>query len=322
MRLRFTLISMALVIQVQAVEWERMAPLPEPASGFVAGAVKGKILVAGGTNWPGGVKHWMDSVWLFDPATNQWQAGPRLPHGVGYAACGSDGAKLYFAGGGDGPRAHREVYSLDEDMKLTHVGDLPGPLMYTSGALHNGVLHILGGAAEPEDWTHSHARHFAFVVADGKTGMLDPLEAFEHGVRIPAMAGAGGRLFAFTGTWFDEAVAVHNAADAFVYDKEWRRIRSYPWVARGVAAVTLDDGDIYLAGGYGSDDEGFLSKAWIYEVAKNRYLPALPLPIAASTCLVKCGAHVYYLGGEDVKKHRTDACFRVSIQDLTKSIQK
>src|SRR3569623_1444004 len=76
MRLRFTLISMALVIQVQAVEWERTAPLPEPASGFVAGAVKGKILVAGGTNWPGGVKHWMDSVWLFAPATNQWQAGP------------------------------------------------------------------------------------------------------------------------------------------------------------------------------------------------------------------------------------------------------
>ena len=322
MRARIITASLAFVsmTQAQGEGWEKQPPLPQPASGFVAGCVNGKIVVAGGTNWPGGVKRWLDSVAIFDPAKQAWRTGTKLPHPVAYAAFASDGSRLCFAGGGDGTRAHKEVYSLDEDLKLAHIADLPEPVMYTSGAIREGVLHVLGGIDDPEDWTHSHARHYGVTLADGKVTALAPLNELRNGVRLPALCMAAGKIFSFTGSWFDGAVQVRNLADAFACDENWTAIHSYPLAARGVAAVQLDDTHIYLSGGFGAD-EGFLSRAWIYEVRSNRYVPAAAQPITATTCLVKCGEHVYFLGGEDLQKHRTAACYRIRVSELLASIK-
>lgn len=75
--------------------WEKLPPLPAPAAGFMAASVNGKIIIAGGTNWRDGVKRWLDSVWLFDPATGEWQIGPALPHPVAYAAFAGDDPSLF-----------------------------------------------------------------------------------------------------------------------------------------------------------------------------------------------------------------------------------
>jgi N-acetylneuraminic acid mutarotase len=34
---------------------------------------------------------------------------------------------------------------------------------------------------------------------------------------------------------------------------------------------------------------------------------------------VKCGDRIYLLGGEDQKKHRTAACFRIRVSELLSS---
>src|SRR4051812_33088890 len=99
-------------------DWEPVAPLPEPNGGFVAGCVDGKIVIAGGTNWKDDTKRWLDEVHLFDPSSNHWTTGPKLPHSLAYAACASDGTKLFFAGGADGTVGRKEVYSLDANLKL------------------------------------------------------------------------------------------------------------------------------------------------------------------------------------------------------------
>src|SRR5688500_9107294 len=98
-----SLIALMHVTSLQA-DWEPVAPLPQPNGGFMAGCVGGKIIIAGGTNWKDDTKQWLDELHAFDPATNTWSAGGKLPHPLAYAACASDGSKLYFAGGADGTR--------------------------------------------------------------------------------------------------------------------------------------------------------------------------------------------------------------------------
>ncbi|MFA6543309.1 MAG: hypothetical protein WCS99_02715 [Limisphaerales bacterium] len=307
--------------QIHAASWESLPPLPEPNGGCMAGCAGGKIVVAGGTNWRDGVKRWLDTVWLFDPAINQWRTGPALPHPLAYAAFASDGARLYFAGGADGRQGRKETYAIDEHFKLTHHGDLPQPVVFGGGAIRDGRLNLLGGTPDPDDWSKVTANLQAVNLADGKSSPLPPLSGLSHGIGIPAVAVAGGVLYTFTGAWLDPAnQQVHNLSDAFAHNgtgNSWRRLAPYPKSARGVSAVALDERHIYLAGGYGTDEEGFLTTAFVYDVRKNQYQPATPLPFAACTCLVECGGFVYALGGEDKKKHRTAACFRIRISDLT-----
>ena len=99
----------------------------------------------------------------------------------------------------------------------------------------------------------------------------------------------------------------------------WRKLKPLPFAVRGLTAVALDDGRIYLAGGYKTDPEGFTDDALIYDVKSDSYSPARPLPYAAMVGLVALDGFVYCIGGEDKQKHRTDKFFRVRVDELTRS---
>ena len=311
-----TLIIFFVFIGLPALaDWEAMAPLPQPAAGFVAGGMDQKIIVAGGTNWPDGTKHWLDTIWAYDPATNVWSEGPRLPHPLAYAAYASGKDRLYFAGGADGKQARREIYSLDAELKLKRHGNLAKPLAFATGAMLNGQMHIVGGTPDPDDWSRVLPQHLIVTLRGDKTLESSPLD---QALGLPAMAHAANRLFLFTGAFFDTQKQVLNLDLARSWSQSWQSIASYPVAARGVTAVALSDTHLYLAGGYGTDNQGFLADAWLYDIPHDRYLPAVKLPIAATLALVRCGDHIYALGGEDQKKHRTAACFRIPITELLK----
>lgn len=302
-----------------AATWEKLPPLPEPAAGFVAGCVNGRIIVAGGTNWRDGVKRWLDTVWLFDPSTHQWTVGPKLPHSVAYAAFASDGKRLYFAGGADGKQGRKEIYTLDDQFKLTHLGDLPQPVVYGACALRDGQLHVFGGTPDPDDWSKGSNQLNAINLTTGSTTTLAALKDLPNPIGIPAVTAIGSQLYTFTGAWVDASLQGHNVAAAFQYDASsntWKPLAAYPKAIRGVFNVPLDEHHIYLAGGYGTDAEGFVAKAWIYDLRTNQYTPATPLPYSVNTTFVKCGDHIHMLGGEDQKKHRSDACWRIRVSDL------
>jgi len=311
--MKSTLMTFLLMSLPALADWEEVSPLPQPASGFVTGVVGDKIIVAGGTNWPDGTKHWLDTVWSYDPKTNVWSEGPPLPHPLAYAAHASSGDRLFFAGGADGKQARREIYSLNADLKVTQHGNLPKPLAFASAAILHGQMHIVGGTPDPDDWSRVLPQHLIITLRDAKSSKTSPLD---QGLGLPAIAHAANRLFVFTGAFFDTQKQVHNLDIARSWSQSWQTLASYPVPARGVATVTLSDARLYLAGGYGSDAQGFLADAWLYDIPHNRYLPAVKLPIAATLALVRCGDHIYALGGEDQKKHRTAACFRIPITEL------
>lgn len=301
-------------------DWEPIAPLPEPNGGCMAGSVAGKIIVAGGTNWKDGTKQWLDKVHVYDPATNRWSPGPALPHPIAYAAFASDGTKLYIAGGADGTQGRREVYALDAELRLKKVGELAAPVVFAGGAVSGGRLCLVGGTPGPDDWSKAVSDLYTFDLHTGTAGVAVPIAGLNHGLGIPAVAVAGGRLFSFTGAWLDGASnEVRNMAETFVHDfakGSWNAAAPSPQAVRGLAAVTLDDNQIYLAGGYGTDAEGFLNKAFVYDVQAGRHVPAKALPFTAATCLVLCDGFVYALGGEDEKKHRTAQCWRIRTAEL------
>jgi N-acetylneuraminic acid mutarotase len=307
------------VTSLQA-DWEPVAPLPQPNGGFLAGCVSGKIVIAGGTNWKDDTKRWLDEVHIFDPSTNQWSTGPKLPHSLAYAACASDGTRLFFAGGADGTRGRKEVYSLDANLKLTKLGELPQPVVFAGGAFRAGKLCMLGGSPDPDDWSQTTAELREVDVVTAKVTSLPPLAALRHGFGIPGIAMAGDHLFMFTGAWLDPATKeVANMAEAFSYDfatRSWRPLAPFYKAVRGLNEVALDERHIYLAGGYGTDAEEFLVEAFIYDVQAERYTPAKPMPFRSLSCLVKCGGFIYALGGEDKKKHRTDQCWRIRVEEL------
>jgi len=302
-------------------QWQPIAPLPEPNGGFAAGCVEGKIVIAGGTNWRDGIKRWLDKTWCYDPTTDHWSAGPALPHAVAYAACGSDGARLYLAGGADGKQALKEIWALDAKMTLSKVGLLPKLIAFPGGAVRDGILYVLGGTPDADDWSKASRDLIAVNLANGQTILLPEWSGLSHGLGIPAMAVLGSRLHAFTGAWLDPSdQQVKNLSEAFAYDAakiSWQATVPFPRAMRGVAAVALDDHRVYLAGGYGADEEGFLAQAWIYHQESNAYSQATALPLAICTTLVKCGDFIYALGGEDQKKHRTVQCFKISVHSLS-----
>jgi hypothetical protein len=100
-------------------------------------------------------------------------------------------------------------------------------------------------------------------------------------------------------------------------DKVWRKLRPLPYAVRGLSALPLGEKQIYLAGGYKGDAEGFTDEAFIYDVAADAYVPAPKLPYKAMVTLVECAGDAYCLGGEDKQKSRTDACYRIPLQALT-----
>ena len=313
--------TLACASSLLADPWKSLAPLPEPNAGFAAGWVDGKLVIASGTNWPDGVKRWLKKTWIYDPGANRWTPGPDLPRPLAYGAGASDGQRLWIAGGADGRQARNEVLGLAKDGRWEQVGTLNSTLSFAGGAFAEGMLWIYGGTSDPDDWKQVTTM-LSSVSASGKAFAENPLRREGPGIGLPAMTASGGKVYAFTGAWLSaENGQVQNASEAAVYDIAsglWTKLTSYPVSARGVAAVALDEQHVYLAGGYGTEKEGFLDAAWIYDVRAQQYRKALPLPIKALTCLVKGEDAVYALGGEDQKKHRSAACFRIPVAALLK----
>jgi hypothetical protein len=309
---------------IAAAEWEPIAPLPVPNGGFAAGAVQGQIVIAGGTTWKDDVKVWLDDVWIYDAATNQWKPLGKLPHPLAYGVAAEVEEGLLIAGGFDGKQARDEVLKIDADRKIAITPHelSQGTSLAVGGLLGSGIhksLFVFGGSPDPAKLDGVLPFGQQVLLDAGKTEQL-PEDKSVH-LFISTGAVSGNLFYAFTSARATSATTVENLSEARVFRAEtkvWTPIRPYPMPWRGVTALRLDDTQIYLAGGYGGDPESFRSAAFVYDTKKNTYRLGKSLPIAAMIGLVSDGKYVYCLGGEDAKKHRTDKCWRIPQEELLK----
>ena len=312
------LIAVACATMAPAAGWEQRAPLPVPNGGFVAAAVGGRIVIAGGTTWDGDTKRWLNQVWSYDPATDRWSEAGRLPSALAYPASVQVGDTLWWAGGSSGETTHRALWTLGGDLAPRLVSRLTEGFVYAAAATVGLELHVVGGTDDQAALDRVSRR---FRSIDLKTGRVTELPPYpEAGLTTGTAVAVDGRILVFGGArWDATARTVINHAAAHAYDTRTQRWSALPPLRhanRGITAITLDPRRIYLAGGYENDDTGFVSSAVIFDPENPRYRPATPLPYAGMVTLVKVGDWVYCLGGEDRKRHRSAAVHRIAADQL------
>ncbi|MDZ4402661.1 MAG: kelch repeat-containing protein [Prosthecobacter sp.] len=300
-----------------AGEWEALPSMPEPNGGFFCGVAHGKICVVGGTNWEGGKKNWLKAVRAYDPMTRTWTKLKDLENPVAYGAVLRDGDVFAYVGGSDGKQAVKTLASIEEKMSPVHLPGLPASVVSIAGG-SVGNRHIIAGGTDDalnvagvQRATHA----IEFVAGSWKVGKLAdyPGKPFS----TAASAVVGDELLIFGGMNYVEATQqVVNTTEAYAFSPEknvWRRLKPLVIARRGMCAVALDEGLVYLAGGYA---EEFTTDAFIYDAKTDSYRPAKSLPYAAMVSLVKHDGFVYCLGGEDKKQSRTDKFFRIPLAEL------
>lgn len=306
-----------LTTPLPAEPWETLPPLPEANGGFACAVVGDRLVLAGGTNWVNEEKRWLDRVRVFDTTTRIWTEAGRLPKAAAYGVAGTRDGALWLAGGSDGSGAHDTLLRVSANGAAPRIFAMPagsGAVLATGG-VHDDTLILAGGVPDPAQLTGAHTRVQRLRLSDGSVEHLPDLPG--PGRFTAAGTVAANQLFVFGGAeWTDGTV--RNRDDAFALDLQnpqaWRPLRPLPAAVRGLTAVALDDRHLYLAGGYRTD--AFTAEAWLYDVANDRYTPAPPLPFAAMTTLVRCGEHVYCLGGEDRQRARSAACYRIPVSAL------
>lgn len=294
--------------------WQRMPDLPEPNGGMICFAAGEDILVAGGTNWESDSKRWLSKRWRFDAKANSWKPLPPLPAPLGYAA--GDGS--FTAGGSDGQKSSDAVLEWKVDHLPQQLARLPQPLTLAGAGFADDRLFVIGGAADIADFSTVTAHCYEW-----RSGLKEAprLPDYPAGpTALVAVAAGKGRVFAFTGaTWEAAGKQVVNRNAAFAFDlatKAWKPIRPYPFAARGVTAVALDEKRVFLAGGFKSAEEGFTDESFIYDTTSDRYEPSARLPIRSMVHLIKTRDWLWALGGEDRPKHRSAACWRIRVSEL------
>ncbi|MCX6840041.1 MAG: hypothetical protein NTX35_19835 [Verrucomicrobia bacterium] len=332
-------LSLALVSTAHA-QWEQLPPLPEPNGGFICGHSNGKIVVLGGTNWEGGKKNWLKVAHFYDPVNRTWRSSHNMSEPVAYAAAFQGEHHFAFMGGFDGLRSAMFFGWAEEPKPVQHFNfGQPDDMVLSASGMIDEKLIVVGGLADPAKIESVHRktvilewgkeeRHFFRTENAGST----PGYRLQHNFKVTrlvdypgkpfATAGSavvGDELFVFGGMNYDAAARLPaNSVEAYAFSPEknvWRALKPLSAANRGLTAVALDDGHIYIAGGYRDD---FTAEAVIYDVKADSYWKAPPIPYAAMVGLVKLDGFVYCLGGEDKKQSRTDKFFRVPVSELLK----
>jgi len=310
--------SFALTMNAIASNWEPLAPLPEPNGGSISGAVGDQLILLGGTNWKDDVKQWITRIHAYDPKANAWRESGVLAAPLAYAATGEHAGALWFASGSSGTNTHKAVWKIDRTGMVKNVFTLGSGFVLAGGAIVGSSLYVLGGT---DDMNHIERATNTFLAIDLLRGHTTKLPDYpEPSFITGASAACGSRFFAFGGARWNAAsntVANHSSAHEFdTTTKRWEKLAPLPYAVRGLTALALDERHILLAGGYKNDPEEFTAESFIYDVNSDRYTATTPLPYKAMVSLVKLGDWVYCLGGEDKKKHRSDAMFRIRLNEL------
>ncbi len=129
------------------VAWQRLADLPVPVDSAAVAAYKGRIWVAGGLTNNGDTK--LTSTYVYDPATDKWADGPKLPRPISHAALVATPWNLYFLAGWIQAGGSKQVLKLSADER-SWVQDVDLPENRVDGAASfDGTGLVFAGGSRP-----------------------------------------------------------------------------------------------------------------------------------------------------------------------------
>jgi len=198
--------------------FDELPPLPDPIgfAGPFAGVSGDRLIVAGGTNfpgkpiWDGGTKVWYDDVFVLDDPKGRWKKLPtKLPRPLGYGVSISSTEGLICIGGSDSKRHYADVtiLRLDGDKLESHaLPSLPARRAMMSGELIGRTIYLAGGIETPESTAAAHS--FWALDLDHLDAGWQLLETWPGPERHCALAGATDDSF-----YLASGIALHPGPD-------------------------------------------------------------------------------------------------------------
>ena len=289
--------------------WQALPPLPDK-EGFAApfaGVLEGRLIVAGGANfpdkrpWEGGVKVWYDAIWSLDGPEGEWRQVGRLPYPLAYGVSLTVPEGMLCLGGSDATRHHATCFwlRLDEQghPQTEPLPPLPRACANFCGVVMGRQVWVAGGLEKPEA-----------TEALNTLWSLD-LERLDRGWQEHAPWPGRGRMLAMAGAhqgWFYLVGGAalkpgpDGKAERVWLRETWRYSPSQGWEAlsdlpqAAVAAPTplpLENDRLLLLGGddgsqvHASPEahQGFSKDILAYDVATNTWSSSGQLPLGLVT---------------------------------------
>lgn len=203
------------------IQWNQLPPLPdrEGFAGMFAGVVSGRLVVAGGANfpngypWEGGKKYWYDSIYVLDAKTSPaWKKlNLKLPKPLAYGVSWSDQNRLICAGGETGPsigdqtdrppECLAEVFAIeliDDTFQIKPLPSLPVPSKDACGVKLGNRLIFFGGLNSNQA-TRASSSMITLDLSEKTPHWLET-SSFPAAPRVQAVAAEhDGRLLIFSG---------------------------------------------------------------------------------------------------------------------------
>lgn len=189
---------------LESPDWRRLANIPDTSgfAGSFAGIAGGRLIVAGGANfpdrppWEGGRKEWHDRVFVLDEADGDWRPLGRLPRPLGYGGSVTTPTGVAFIGGSDAEAHHAESFELrleGDRLVVVPLPPLPRPLANHAAALVGHTIYAVGGSGSPAA-TEASAAVWRLDLDQPELGwqVVDPVPG--PGRILPAVGVAGDRL--------------------------------------------------------------------------------------------------------------------------------
>ena len=170
-----------------ARRWIGIADLPGPRAAHGMAAIEGRLYVVGGVGPDS------EEIWVYDPATDRWEAAPApLPTPREHLTVTVLDGKIYAIGGRWEDRGNLAALEIFDPATgtWTRGPDLPTPRSGLTAGVLNGHIHVTGG--ESLSLGRTFGEHEAYDPTTAKHGPRSPVcPRRAMAWRRPSWAGGG-----------------------------------------------------------------------------------------------------------------------------------
>lgn len=243
-----------------AGQWQRRADMPTARSGTIGCSVDGKIyIIGGGFKQPDGMFRFLNTVEIYDPIRDTWEAGPDMLMPHDYPGGLLMGDYIYILGGHH-PDATRGGPKTDpgfdfcERLNLKtgqweEIAPLPTPRFALSAVVYNDQLLTMGGVAFTPEGFNNFTVIERYDPTHNRWTTLTDL-ALPWTAAGQANIVLRDRLYTFGGYSGD---GIHHHAAYFdAATREWVATPEMP-APRAAMGITILNDTIYLVGGWEDD---------------------------------------------------------------------
>ncbi len=232
------------------------AGIPEmPGAGVsahYAAELDGKVIVAGGCNFPdrppyeGGSKAFYDDILML--GSDGWEKIGVLPCTSAYGAYTSDGKVLYIAGGADGNGAQDSFTAITLDGSkpvIKRLPFLPKGMQQGAASFDDGKIYVAGGFG-------TEGPNKDVLRYDISHGNWDIVATIPQALVQPVMTVHGGIIYIWGG--YDPETRKSVTCGFRFKDGVWDVIPGAPDGGTMVGSASVKDGDfLYISGGVNNE---------------------------------------------------------------------